>query len=120
MTMRIKLQGDKEVVAKIKELEKRAHKELRTVVEKSAVHIEGQAKRMCPVDTGELRSSLTHKVESQDNKHRGKVGTNTDYAPMVEFGTNKQRAQPYLFPALKTSREFIIGLLAVAIKGLTK
>jgi HK97 gp10 family phage protein len=120
MTLKITLRGDKEIIQKIKELEKSADKELRKVVEKSSVHVERQAKRICPVDTGRLRSSITHEVKSQDNKHQGRIGTNVEYAPAVEFGTGKQKAQPYLFPALKTSRDFMIGLLAAAIKGLKK
>lgn len=58
---------------------------------------EGYAKRKCPVDTGNLRSSITHQVDYQGKKVY--VGTNVEYAPYVEMGTSKQTAQPYLRPA---------------------
>ena len=50
---------------------------------KACILVENQAKENCPVDTGELRMSITHYVEGQT----GIVGTNKHYAPYVEYGT---------------------------------
>lgn len=58
---------------------------------------EGYAKKLCPVDTGRLRNSITHAVSSSENAVY--VGSNVEYAPHVELGTRKQKAQPYLRPA---------------------
>lgn len=58
---------------------------------------EGYAKRKCPVDTGNLRASITHQVDYGAKKVY--IGTNVEYAPYVEMGTSKQTAQPYLRPA---------------------
>ena len=44
---------------------------------------ERYAKELCPVDTGNLRSSISHEVDDTTVY----VGTNTKYAPYVEFGT---------------------------------
>lgn len=57
---------------------------------------EGYAKRLCPVDTGNLRNSITHAVEG----NAAYIGTNVYYAPYVEMGTQHTRAQPYLRPAI--------------------
>ena len=46
---------------------------------------------------GNLRSSITHRVVSDEEAH---IGTNVDYAPYVEQGTSKMAAQPFLRPAL--------------------
>lgn len=56
---------------------------------------EGHAKAECPVDTGRLRNSISHAVD--DNS--AYIGTNVEYAPHVELGTSRQKAQPYLRPA---------------------
>lgn len=56
---------------------------------------EKYAKENCPVDTGRLRNSITHSVEGKDVF----VGSATEYAASVEYGTIKQKAQPYLRPA---------------------
>lgn len=50
---------------------------------KSCLVVENEAKKQCPVDKGQLRSSITHEVE--DNV--GYIGTNVMYAPYVEYGT---------------------------------
>lgn len=44
---------------------------------------ERYAKELCPVDTGNLRNSISHEVDDTTVY----VGTNTEYAPYVEFGT---------------------------------
>ena len=59
---------------------------------------EGYAKKECPVDTGNLRNSITHEVvQSEKAVH---IGTNVEYAPYVEMGTTNTKAQPYLKPAI--------------------
>lgn len=46
---------------------------------------EGYAKKLCPVDTGNLRNSITHAVD--DSEPAAYIGTNSKYAPYVELGT---------------------------------
>ena len=56
---------------------------------------EKYAKEIVPVDTGRLRNSITHEVEDKAVY----IGTNVEYAPPIEYGTIKQKAQPFLAPA---------------------
>ena len=56
---------------------------VRQFLTRSVILLEGEVKKETPVDTGRLRSSVTHKVEP----FRALVGTNVHYAPHVEFGT---------------------------------
>ena len=65
-------------------------------IEKAALTLERNAKQKCPVDTGKLRASITTEVGNLE----AEVGTNVEYAPCVEFGTSKQKAQPFMRPAL--------------------
>lgn len=102
---------------------KRALKEatVRTL-ERIGLQAEGYAKDLCPVDTGTLRNSITHKVVNDDNEVY--IGTNNEYAAYVELGTGiyvqggrqdpwyyqddkgswhrtrGSKAQPYLKPAV--------------------
>jgi hypothetical protein len=57
---------------------------------------EGSAKHRCPVDTGRLRGSITHRVEQEENAVVGVVGTNVEYAPYVEFGTERTAPSAFL------------------------
>ena len=68
-----------------------------SALEEIGMLAEGYAKRACPVDTGRLRNSITHQVDSGDRSVY--IGTNVEYAPHVELGTRHQQAQPYLRPA---------------------
>lgn len=64
------------------------------------IKVETAAKRLCPVDTGRLRSSITHEIGEDRQGLVGVVGTDVEYAPHVEFGTYAMAAQPFLRPAL--------------------
>jgi len=74
---------------------------IEALLKEVAFFIEKEAKRICPVDTGRLRASIT--TEKVDRLAYA-VGTNVEYAPYVEFGTYKMRAQPYLRPAMELAR----------------
>lgn len=64
------------------------------------VSVERTAKRLCPVDTGRLRSSITHALDRDAQGLVGIVGTDVDYAVHVFLGTSKAPAQPALQAAL--------------------
>jgi len=63
---------------------------------KKGLRIVREAKQRAPVDTGRLRASITAELIERGDKPRVLVGSNVDYAPHVEFGTEKQAAQPFL------------------------
>ena len=91
-------------------------------LEKCGLPAEGYAKKLCPVDTGNLRNSITHTVDEEEPA--AYIGSNVEYAAYVELGTGKyvsggrptpwvyqdekgnwhrtngQKAQPYLKPAV--------------------
>lgn len=107
--------NSKEVLAAMHEAAARA-------LEKCGLVAEGYAKKLCPVDTGNLHNSITHTVDEQEPA--AIIGTNNEYAAYVELGTGKyaeggrptpwvyqdakgnwhmthgQRAQPFLKPAV--------------------
>ena len=59
---------------------------------------EGYANKLAPVDTGNLRNSITHDVD--DGEPAAYIGTNVEYAPYVCLGTIHMKAQPFLKPAV--------------------
>lgn len=56
-------------------------------LEKCGLTAEGYAKKLCPVDTGNLRNSISHSVS--DEEMAAYVGTNSEYGIYVEMGTGK-------------------------------
>lgn len=66
-------------------------------LEKIGLLAENYAEKKCPVDTSNLLGSITHEIDTSDNAVY--IGTNVEYAPYVELGTSRQKAQPFLRPA---------------------
>lgn len=65
-----------------------ANMELRSVVNKATELVHGQAKALAPVgDTGQLAGSIHMQVKDTGKELQGRVYTNCEYAPYVEFGT---------------------------------
>jgi len=75
---------------------------------------ESYAKKLCPVDTGRLRNSITHQ-QLDDNTEV--IGTNVEYAPYVELGTRKMSAKPFLRPAAEGHRAEYIEIIKAVLGG---
>lgn len=66
---------------------------------------ESYAKGLAPVDTGNLRNSITHEV--QDGGMSAVIGTSVKYAPYQELGAPNAHvpAHPFLRPAAENHSE---------------
>lgn len=82
-------------------------------LEECGLVAEGYAKRLCPVDTGNLRNSITH-TQSENAEY---IGTNVEYGPYVEMGTIRTRAQPFIKPALADHVEQYKQIIEARLKG---
>ena len=71
------------------------------LVYRTAATIEGQAKVLCPVDTGALRASI---YVTEKGEMSAEVGPHMEYEMYVEYGTKHMAAQPYLTPAAEGAR----------------
>lgn len=96
-------------------------------LERCGMQAEGYAKDLVPVETGNLRNSISHRVDEKEKVVY--IGTNSEYGAYVELGTGKyykggrqdpwvyqdeegrwhhtngQRAQPYLKPAVADHKQ---------------
>lgn len=61
------------------------HDAVLRALERCGEQAEGYAKDLAPVDTGNLRNSISHKVD--DGEPAVYIGTNVSYAPYVELAT---------------------------------
>ena len=108
-------------------------------LEKCGLTAEAYAKKLCPVDTGALRNSISHTVD--EDEPAVYIGSNTSYAPYVELGTGKyteggrptpwvyqdakgnwhmthgQRAQPFLKPAVSDHAQQYRGIIESEMKN---
>ena len=79
-------------------------KEVQAAIERGleacGLQAEGYAKKLCPVDTGRLRNSITHTRGEREMEEY--IGTNVKYAPYVEYGTSRGPGpRPYIRPAVE-------------------
>lgn len=104
---------------------------------------EGDAKKLCPVQSGLLRNSITHALSgesfdhsysSTDGKKTGSfneqvgdndekavyIGTNVEYAAYVEMGTSRTAPQPFLKPAATDHVNKYAKMLEAEIKKALK
>lgn len=80
-------------------------------LEKVGMTAEKYAKRLCPVDTGNLRNSITHRVDQEEPAVY--VGSDSEYAAYVELGTGKHypggRPTPWVYQDAKGNWHWTAG-----------
>lgn len=85
-------------------------------LERIGLQAESFAKQIVPVDTGRLRNSITHEVNSREKA--AYIGTNVEYAPYVELGTRGRKPKPYLRPAATEHTDVYQRIIKSELKGL--
>lgn len=139
--MSIKFEGMNGVLKALTDLEQLDG--LEAALGKACALVEGEAKKKAPKDTGELRRSITSKVENRGGELVGVVYTPLEYAPYVEYGTglfaeqggrkdvpwcykddkgewhstSGQKPQPFMHPALNENREQIVKILKEGVNN---
>lgn len=129
--MSIKFEGLDAVLAKLESLEDVTRFE--NAMGKACALVERAAKEKAPKGTGELRRSITSKIEKNADGIQGVVFTPLEYAPYVEYGTglfaeeggrkdvpwnyqddegnwhstSGQKPRPFMRPAINENREEI-------------
>lgn len=68
-----------------------------------------------PVRTGTLQTSIKQKISrNKFMSFRGEVSTKgVKYAPMIEYGTSKMRARPFMRPAINLTKDAIKRLFGL-------
>ena len=113
------------------------HEATRRALEECGLVAEGYAKKSAPVDTDNLRNSITHEAV-EDTVY---IGTNVEYAPYIELGTGKytdggrqdswvyqddkgnwhrtngQKAKPFLKPAVADHKQKYVDIIKKELKG---
>lgn len=71
--------------------------------ERCGMQMEGYAQDLCPVDTGALRNSITHRVV--DGEKAVYVGTNQEYAPYCNWHRTSEKVtvKPFLLQSMNIS-----------------
>lgn len=85
-----------------------------TVVRKVGFDVQSHAQRRAPVDTGNLKSSISMTFEQSATSMHADIGPTAHYGKYVELGTSRMAPQPYMRPALESNlRSFDSAIDAV-------
>lgn len=113
----IELQGLEGFKLMVASFQWKVIEEIRALIVSTAMQGQADARDYCPVKTGNLKRSIQWRLEPGSDGFTGSVYTGCSYSIFVEFGTRKQRAQPYMWPAYVMLREnFDKGLRAIAAR----
>lgn len=88
-----KVEGLAELIAKVNDAALLGPP-LRKGLTTSALLVEAEAKRLVPVDTGNLRRTITHRVDSAAVPLFATIGTNAPYAQVVHDGRGRGKPTP--------------------------
>lgn len=118
----IKLDGFEEIEKLLKKLpDKPAEKALRAGVRSGGNIIKKAAQQRVPIDSGTLEKSIFVKTQTKNFRQTGvmqvAIATQSGrtarhdayYAHMVEFGTSKMGARPFMRPALEENTQKVIN-----------
>lgn len=87
--------GMRELKTDLGKLSARAIPTAMRAVAKTAHDIEATAKQLAPVDTGNLRNSISADIHGLT----AEIGPTASYGMFVEEGTSRMAPQPYMGPA---------------------
>lgn len=108
-------------------------------IKKATIKVQGDAKLLAPVDTGRLRNSIQAETKEIGGKVVGRIFTNLEYAPYVEFGTGQRgeaspsppkspddlyyrqdwagmEAHPFMYPAAKQNEKVVPKIVGEEIR----
>ena len=75
------IEGIDRLLSKLNKLGVNSEKVLEKSIKKNIKFVQGEAKNLCPVDSGQLRNSIKSKTEVNENGIVAAVTTNCEYAP---------------------------------------
>lgn len=93
----------------LKEVENALEQTVSRALFKVGAFVETESKTIVPVDTGRLKNSIEHQENSAEQYTE--IGSKVEYAPYVETGTYKMKAQPYLRPAIERNKSQIKSII---------
>jgi HK97 gp10 family phage protein len=109
------LAGTAEFTQAISRFDAKMQTQVHEQLAKWAESVKTEAKRLVPVRTGYLRSSIFARIQEWN----ADVGAEAEYAANVEFGTIYAMAQPFLQPAVEAHLPELERVLLTAV-DLTK
>lgn len=108
MDVTVRITGKSEVLAAIKAVNRKVEATTETAFDQASASTVADAQARVPVRTRRLQKSIRQLVKERLKRV---IGTDVPYAHFPEFGTSRQKAQPYMFPAFERNRVILLKAL---------
>lgn len=124
LALTVGIAGVEKLVKDFQKKKKAANDLLPKAIKKGAFQVEADAKKIAPVETGFLRSNISHEMSDIPGEPTAIVGVRdiVDYAVYVEFMADIGKAPvkpgkraPFLYPSLQKNQKLINDLIKEAI-----
>lgn len=109
----ISIKGLAGLKAALADASSKAHEAAVKAIKEETDATRDDARHRAPVKTGKLRESIRAEAEGLN----GEVKATARYAPFVEHGTYRDKAQPYMAPAADKARSRLPKRAAEIIKA---
>lgn len=98
----MRIVGDVELIDALNNAQQRVGSRGAAVVRSTTAKIVRSAKINAPVDTGNLRASISSTItgDGRNGTMRAEIGPTAEYGIYPEVGTSRMAARPYLYPAV--------------------
>ena len=102
--MAVEIKGLDSLMAKLNAMGGDVLEALEKATKQTALAAQADARDNAPVDTGNLKQSISTEHERSIKAATSTVYTNVEYALYQEMGTVKMAAHPYMMPALNANK----------------
>jgi HK97 gp10 family phage protein len=139
MRVSVKITGARAIIGSLTLMNVVARMQLERAIDRSSAAILAGAQERVPQLTGELKKTLRRKISASgmsaaimagygELQRKGKAAgirarggkandTKGVYAPVVEFGSKRSAARPFLFPALEAEKPSFIAACNTAMNN---
>lgn len=102
--MAVEIKGLDSLMAKLNAMGGNVLDALEKATKQTALAAQADARDNAPVDTGNLKQSISTEHERSIEAATSTVYTNVEYGLYQEMGTVKMAAHPYMMPALNANK----------------
>lgn len=140
MGINIEIEGLGDILGNIGEMAAKVDRAVQNGVQKGGKVIQGMCKAECPVDTGNLQTSIVEQTSGGGGQYTSEVGPTADYGIYVEMGTGiyaggrqtpwtykgsdgnfyttrGQKPKPYMEPGFEAGKDEAAEILAAEVRN---
>jgi len=116
--VKIDIIGEEDVLKAFNKFDKNSRENLRSAVKSNATSLRKAIQGRARVDSGNLKASISAKYDKDGlGADVGPTRPKGSHAHLLEFGTVKMAARPFIVPSVEETRDGYLNDVRKAVKG---